>query len=212
MRDIPFFTTQSGVASLTLSQIPYTGCAYFRIQSATDPALLLQECRDFCVAAGAENVYVTGHDAVLAYPYHTQIWKMQCDRDGIPATDAVLKPVTDDTLADWIEIYNQRMKGVSNASVMTIGNARKLLDQTQAYFVLGQDTMLGIGAVCGDCITALASVVPGSGEALVGALNQALTGRYITVEVASKNHAAVKLYERMGFTISEVVSQWHKLL
>ena len=45
MRDMPFFTTLSGVASLTLSQIPYTGKAYIRIQDSTEPEQFLREVR-----------------------------------------------------------------------------------------------------------------------------------------------------------------------
>ena len=47
MKDIPVFTTENGVASLTLREIPYSRKAYFRIQSASDAAMLIKECVEY---------------------------------------------------------------------------------------------------------------------------------------------------------------------
>ena len=44
MRNIPVFTTEFGVASLILKEIPYTGIAYVRLQSSLFPEKLLEEC------------------------------------------------------------------------------------------------------------------------------------------------------------------------
>ena len=106
MRDIPFFTTQQGVASLTLSQIPYTHKAYIRIQDSAFPEMFLNECIGFCKAAGAEQVYVTGHEVCEQYPEYTKLLFMQADRSFIGETDAALFPVTSSTLERWVEIYN----------------------------------------------------------------------------------------------------------
>ena len=78
MRDIPVFTTEYGVASLTLQDIPYRGTAYIKIQSTAQPKEFLDECVDFCIAAGAERVYAAGHDFLAAYPLHTALWQMSC--------------------------------------------------------------------------------------------------------------------------------------
>ena len=50
MRDIPVFTTQYGVASLVLREIPYRQEAYISIQSSLQPEQLLEECIGFCRA------------------------------------------------------------------------------------------------------------------------------------------------------------------
>ena len=48
MKDIPVFTTQNGVASLILQEIPAQGCAYIRLQATLSPEQLLTECIAFC--------------------------------------------------------------------------------------------------------------------------------------------------------------------
>ena len=212
MKDLPFFTSQFGVASLTLSQIPYTGDSYIRIQSAADGGALLKECVDFCRAAGAQNVYATGHDVVAQYPYHTQIWRMCCQRRTIPNTDAALVPVEADTLEQWRRIYNDKMRYVPNASVMTLGDAKALPETKTAYYIMREGQLLGIGMIGSGEIKAIASVVPGSGKNLVVALNSALSGETVSVEVASENYAAVRLYEAIGFECEQIISQWHKIL
>ena len=88
MKDMPLFTTEYGVASLTLSQIPYTKQAYIRIQATAEPERLLTECIDFCKAAGAEHIFATGHSVCEKYPEHTKLLRMQADRSSIGETDA----------------------------------------------------------------------------------------------------------------------------
>ncbi len=212
MRDIPFFTTQCGIASLTLSQIPYTGDSYIRIQSASDGGILLRECADFCRAVGAENVYATGHPAAAEYTLHTEIWKMSILRSKIPHTDAALHLLDEQSADLWRDIYNEKMRTVPNAAVMTRSDAKKMLQSGSAYFVYSGDELLGIGTVAEDEIRVVAAVVPRSGTVLVAALNTALTGDRAWVEVASENHAAINLYRRMGFTRDAVISQWYKII
>lgn len=212
MKDIPLFTGESGVASLTLSQIPYTGSSYIRIQSAVNGEALLRECVDFCRGAGAESIYATGHDALLQYPHYTDIWRMVCHRKQIPATDAVLVPVNADNAEQWRCIYNNKMRYVPNASVMTMGDAKRLPESETAFFIMQQEQLLGIGMAGDGEIKAVAAVVPGSGKELLSALNSALSGETLSVEVASENHAAVRLYKAMGFELQQVISQWYKIL
>ena len=51
MRNIPVFTTENGVGSLVLQEIPYTGNAYVRIHDSVMPEAFLRECVDFCTMA-----------------------------------------------------------------------------------------------------------------------------------------------------------------
>ena len=60
MKDIPVFTTQNGVASLILQEIPTQGCAYIRLQATLSPEQLLAECISFCRMVGATRIYVAG--------------------------------------------------------------------------------------------------------------------------------------------------------
>ena len=212
MQDIPFFSTQFGVASLTLNQIPYTSDSYIRIQATTNGAKLLKECVDFCRAAGAERIYATGDQVTEQYPFHTQIWKMCCKRTQIPETDAALVPVNADTLEQWRSIYNEKMRNVPNAAVMTLSAAKMLLETKTAFFVLRDELLLGIGAIEETQIKAIASVVPGSGADIVSALNSALSGETVYAEVASENNAAIRLYKRLGFAQEQIIAQWHKII
>ena len=54
MKDIDLFTTEYGIASLILKEIPYKGEAYIRLRETQQPELLLQECVRFCRRCGAE--------------------------------------------------------------------------------------------------------------------------------------------------------------
>ena len=61
MRDLPMFTTEFGVASLILKEIPYREEAYILVQSTQEPEKLLRECIDFCRAVRYNenmNIYI----------------------------------------------------------------------------------------------------------------------------------------------------------
>lgn len=212
MRNIPVFTTEYGVASLVLKEIPYRETAYVTLQSTLYPEQLVAECRDFCRAAGAEKVYCTGHPYLEAYPYHTAVLQMRLPRDVLPDTDAALFPVTEATLSQWQEIYNRKMENVPNASYMDQLDMKQMLRQGSGYFIHRDDQLLGIGMVSGEELLAVASVVPGSGEELIRALNHAMTGDHILLEVASENLPAMRLYQRMGFLCTGERSRWYKIL
>ena len=211
MQNIPLFTTENGVASLTLQEIPYTSKAYIRIQSSCAPEMLLNECVDFCVALGAEKIYATGNEALTDYPLHATILQMQRPKEGLPQTDACLFPVQEGTLTQWRDIYNDRMKNISNSVYMTLSEAKKLLQQGKAYFVHKNETLLGIGVASGDRIDAVISLIPGAGEAVLLALTNALFSEEILLEVASDNIRAIRLYERLGFVKTKEISQWFKI-
>ena len=44
MRNIPFFTTENGVATLVLKEIPYKGEGYILVHGANKMEALLAEC------------------------------------------------------------------------------------------------------------------------------------------------------------------------
>lgn len=211
MRDIPLFTTDFGVAALTLSEVPYKAEAYIRILSASEPNALLQECCQFCKAVGAEHIYATGHNVLDAYPVHTAIWKMRCSRENLADTDAALFPVQEQNMEYWRQIYNTNMRNIPNAATMTAAKAAELLSKGNAYFVHRDQQLLGIGVASGETVEAIISVVKGAGETVLLALNHALSGDCVEVEVASENLRAVNLYHRLGFFKAEEISKWYKI-
>ncbi len=212
MLDIPMFTTELGVASLTFSQIPYTKEAYVRIQDTSDPNEFIKECVSFCKAAGAEAVYGTGHPAMESYPFHTSIWQMRGSVAALPESDACLSPVRQETLEKWREIYNERMKSVPNAAWLTKVKLNQLLKDANAYFVRKDEILLGLGILRGNVIEGIVATQKGTGFTVLCALAHSLTAETVEVEVASANIPAVRLYERAGFVKIAELSCWNKIL
>ena len=68
MRDFPVFTTENGVGSLVLREIPYSGIAYVTVQDSSFPTVFIKECLEFCRVVGAAQVYATGHEVLEDYP------------------------------------------------------------------------------------------------------------------------------------------------
>lgn len=212
MRDIPVFTTSSGVASLVLKEIPYKKEAYIKIQDTIMPEALLEECCDFCRTAGAEHIYAAGHIALDKYPFHTAVWRMCRPRAGMPLTDACLFPVQEKTLEQWRMLYNEGMRCVPNSATMTPDDARRMLSTGDGYFIHRGDTLLGIGKGSAETIDAIVSVVPGAGQDVLLALCNALSDEQVILEVASENTRAVSLYRRLGFIRTSELSRWYQII
>ena len=212
MKDIPMFTTEYGVASLFLREITYRGRAHIKIQSTLEPEKLLEECVSFCRMCGAQWIDAAGHEYLEKYPLITSILAMQCDRSSIGQTDACLFPVTEQTLQQWLDIYNERMKDIPNAAFMDSKDGRDLLKSGDGYFVHREGHLLGIGKAKDDFIDTVIAVVPGAGETVVQALCSNLQGNTVKLWVASANLRAIKLYERMGFVRTKELSRWHQIL
>lgn len=212
MKDIPLFTTQYGIASLTLKEIPYTGRAYIRIQDSLEPEKLLDECRDFCRAVGAEEIYAAGHSCLERFEHHCRILKLRCATNNIGDTDAALFPVSEKTRNEFRSIYNRAMTGVPNASYMTIKDSEELLKIGGGYFVHRDHDLLGIGIAKGERLDAIVSLVPGMGKCVLQALCHALVSAMVELEVAEENIPAMRLYENMGFIPVSEVAVWYKII
>lgn len=212
MQDIPLFTTEYGAASLVLREIPYRQRAYIHLQASQEPDKLLRECVKFAKMAGAEEVFACGNAALEKYPLHAEILRLSRLREGLADTDAALFPVTEETLEKWRCLYNERMQNVDQAAFMSMMEAKKMLRRKEAYFVHREEKILGIGVAGGDTVQAIASIEPGCGKQTLLALNHALSGEKINVEVASTNEKALRLYYALGFLPVAVLSQWYKVL
>ena len=211
MRNIPVFTTENGVASLILKEIPYRSTAYIKIQDTSEPIAFLKECCDFCRGLGAAKIFASGK-GLDAYPLHTSVCMLQRKREDFPVTDALLVPVQRETLEHWRQIYNQRMENVPNSSYMTVFDGEKMLQDKNGYFAYRNDELIGIGMASGSRIYAVASVVSGTGQDVLAALNSVLTGQMIEVEAATANIPAMRLYTRLGFSQVAELSRWCRIL
>jgi GNAT superfamily N-acetyltransferase len=212
MKDIPMFTTEFGVASLLLAEIPYRSIAYIRLQTASDPLALLNECVSFCRACGADHIYATGDDALTRFPFHTAVLKMQIDTAQLPETEAKLFPVLPENLEQWRALYNQRFADVPMSAYMTEKAAKQMLADGSGYFVHKDGKLLGIGKFADNKLEAVATAIPGTGQDAVAALCTLATDSIITLEVAGANARAVKLYKKMGFVAVQNLSEWYEIV
>lgn len=211
MKDFPVFPTSHGAASLTLKEIPYRREAYIKIQSTQEPELLLEECIGFCTACGAERIYASGHDFLEQFPLHTSVYQMKgclfLSEEEIPS----MFPVTVATVSKWREIYNDKMQRVDNASTLEARDESEILRSGGAYFVHHAGELLGIGWLVEDKLAAMAAVKPGAGKMVCKAMQSLIPQQTITLEVASTNQKAIRLYERLGFLKTEELSRWYRV-
>lgn len=208
MKDIPLFTTQYGVASLVFGQIPYRGTAYVHVRSAEPEMLdaLIAECCGFCHAAGADAVFWTAEEATGAP--HSAVLEMRGQARHDPDLVENLFPVTEQTVAQWRQIHNDRMKDVDHAIYLTQADEKMLL-HSDAYFIHSHGRLLGIGWLEDNMIRAIASVQPGAGEQVAHTLMSLKDGD-LRLEVASTNTRAIRLYEKLGFIKTREIRRWYK--
>ena len=210
MRDIPVFTTEYGVASLALREIPYRQESYICIQSSCQPKELLAECVAFCRACGAEKIYARNHEFLERYPLHTAVVKMR----GIARVDESkvenLWPVTEETVTQWREFMNSRLKGVDDAATLESQDEREILESGSAYFVHTNGQLLGGGWIKNGSLRLIAAV-PGAGERVMHTLMSLQPDEPLELEVASTNLRAIRLYERLGFVKAEELRRWYKV-
>lgn len=210
MKDIPFFTTDYGVASLMLREIPYRQEAYIQVQDVQpgQTELLIQECVAFCRAAGAERIYWNA--GAVEGSLHARIFEMrataQIDRDKIEN----LFPVTEQTVEHWRQIYNRRMAAVDNAATLTAAEEKRILESGGAYFIHRDGKLLGIGWLDGEKLLAMASVEPGAGERVMHTLLSVVEGSDVSLEVVSTNEKAIRLYEKLGFIKTREIRRWYQ--
>ena len=213
MRDFPIFTTDYGVSSLILREIPYKKEAYIRILDAQPDGFddHLAECISFCRMAGAERIYASG-SGLEAYPKGAAIVEMRGTAAADPDRIACLFPVTGQTVSHWRELHNKAMSAVDNAGTLEKRDEQRILDSTGAYFIHEDGKLLGIGWLESGKLLAVASTVPGSGKKIMHTLMSLQDGEDMVLEVASTNTKAIRLYESLGFVKTRLLTQWFCVL
>lgn len=213
MRDFPIFATEYGVSSLLLKEIPYKKQAYIRI-GEVQPGFWeenLRECVSFCRMAGAEAIFAAGDENLAEYPLYTRVLEMRgtawVDREKL----ACLFPVTEATAAQWRQIYNKAMAAVDNAATLEAREEKKLTECVGAYFVHRDGQLLGIGWLDDSKLLAVAAVEKGAGEIVMHTLMSLVEGDTMTVEVASTNTRAIRLYEKLGFVTTGEITAWYRV-
>ena len=211
MRDFPVFTTDFGVATLVLKEVPYKEVAYIIIQSALQPEHLLQECVSFCRAVGAEKIYARGHEILEQYPLHTIIYEM---RGEIPVREDLIEnlwPVTEETIGKWRELVNERMRAIDNSVTLEKKDEQEILSKGGAYFVHRVGEVLGIGWMEEDEVLLIAATRKGMGERVLHTLLSADHSEQIRLDVVSTNERAIRFYERLGLLKTGEKHRWYRV-
>ena len=213
MKDFPLFTTDYGVASLILKEVPYRELAFIHIREVQPGGFEkhLKECVSFCRMVGAERILAKGHEELDRYPLHSIVYKMSMPLET-REPEACLWPVTEETVTAWREIYNKGMRPFDNHATMTAHDQKKILQSGGAYFVHRDGQLLGIGWMEGNELLAVVSCVTGMGETVARTLFTTVEADTVTLQVVSTNERAIRLYERMGFIITGEVSRWYRVL
>lgn len=211
MRDFPMFDTEFGIASLVLKEIPYKGIAYIILREVWDPENLLKECVSFCRMCGAEIICAAGHGILESYPLYTTVLEMRGEATVDKASLKSLFPVTETTVTQWRNLYNEKMRSIDNAATMTAFDEKRIFESGGAYFVHEDGDLLGIGWLEDTELLAVAAAKPGVGRAVLNTLMSLIEGAQMRLEVASTNERAIRLYEKMGFIPTKEISRWHKI-
>ena len=211
MKDFPMFTTEFGIASLVLKEIPYRGEAYIIIQDTQQPEQLLQECVSFCRMCGAEKIYARGHKITENYPLHCIVYEMR----GFARVDESrvehLWPVTEENIAQWREMVNEKMRPVDNSGTLVKKEEQEILNKGGAYFVHRGEKLLGVGWLTGNELLLLAACERGAGERVCHTLFSLIPDREVKLDVVSTNERAIRLYEKLGFVRTAELRRWYRI-
>lgn len=200
MKDLPIFPCADGLASLILAEIPYCGEAYILVRAVYGSLTgLVRQCADFCAGAGAKQIYVSGEGDFSAFPVYTRLLDRSVETDRLPPTATRAEP-TDSS--EWAKLYNERFRSVPCAK--TYRETPK-----NACFVYDGKRRIGLGLCIDDELAAVASFERGRGADCVSALARQISAPRIKLLCAEENTAAMRLYDRLGFSVDGIRRIWY---
>lgn len=217
MNNIPMFLSQGGTAALILREIPYSQKAYILLQTVVPEnlSLMISECAAFCRACGAEECFVTRRDSSEPLPleHAHDILNLTIQKSNLPEGSPVkLVPIQEDNDSIYINIYNKCFSSVSGAAFYDRKQIQRIyLLHQQAFLALDENNVpFGMGELHDNELAAIGvlSEFRGRGFDLAVALLSRCPGPELNLTVASDNAAALRLYEKLGFQQSGVISSW----
>ena len=217
MKNIPVFTATNGTASLIFQEIAVSGKAYVLIRAVwTTAAALLEECVQFCRAVGAETVYASWGVEELPGEHAYDLIAMSCPKAALPQPRQPLMPesLTPDNGEDYLAVYNRCFRAVSGAATYGQKDLKRLYDQDTAWLVYRDGVCAAVAEISEEGLEGIA-VLPeyaGLGFDLAATVLQMVPRTTVSLKVASDNPRARRLYDRLGFRETGLVSRWWKIL
>lgn len=217
MKDIPIFTGHFGIATLILREIPTKRYAYVMVRSYQPGKLpeLLGECRDFCIMAGAVHVIATADEPLEFLPHVHDMLEFTCRRETLPPPlrPVELVPVTAENGQQFLDLYNRLFYPIINAATYTRTDLTRILEKGQAYLAVVCGEFAGLGELSEDELSAI-GVLPehrGLGHHLALTLLSRMSCEVVRLRVSSVNEPALRLYGKLGFDRTAVLSRWYRL-
>ena len=216
MKNIPIFTAVNGTASLILQEIPISGKAYVILRSVwTTAEALLEECRQFCRAAGAETVFVSYGTEPLPAAHAYDLIAMTCPKASLPQPRQTVEliPLTPENGGAYLEIYNRCFRQVPGAATYGQRDLRRLYGKDLAWLVRRQDAWAAVAEIGEEGLEAIGVLSPfrGLGFDLAATVLRLVPAEMLRLKVAGTNRRALELYARLGFSAERVVSRWWRL-
>ena len=216
MKNIPMFTSPYGIATLILREIPWSGSAYVLVRSVWNDqtAALLEECRGFCRAVGAKEIFAAYDTEELpAEPAYDMI-RMTRPKAGLPVGKMLeLEPLTRENSGAYLEIYNRCFAAVPSAASYDRTSLEPLYGEDLAWLANVNGEYAGVAEISKEGLEGIA-VLPayrGLGYDLALAALRMVPSPVLCLKVASTNVRAIALYERLGFTPERVEKRWFRL-
>lgn len=210
MKDFPAFTTDNGVGSLILREVPYKKEAYLVVGDASSLLDFLKECGEFARAVGAEHFFVSGKGDFSELPFYTEVVRMVGSFPEKYYPACCLFPVTAQTEKLWREYYNCHMKDIPTSCYLTEEQMHKMAESGECYFIHENKKLIGLGSFCDNEIQSLISLVPGKGTEVLYTLADVINEETVTLTVASENKRAMSFYRKLGFLQTEVIASWYQ--
>lgn len=216
MKDIPLFTGTYGLASLVLKEVSVTGRAYAVIRAVWNGQLdaFLQECKSFCRAVGAEEIYASyGKEDLPAMHVH-DVLAMEMEKSALGSGNPVeLEPLTPENGQTFLEIYNTCFRDAVGASVYGNEDLARLYDTDCGFLAKKDGVYAGIAEISQTGLESIAVLPPyrGLGYDLALAVLPMVPRKTIRLKVASTNEKAISLYKRLGFDLVETLDRRWRL-
>ena len=217
MKNIPMFTSSYGLATLILKEIAWNGRAYVLVRSVWNDqiAALLDECRSFCRAVGAEEIYASWDAEELPAEHAWDMIDMACPKSALPAPRQTveLEQATPETAEDYLRIYNQCFRDVPAAASYDRKSLEPLYGEDLIWLAKVRGQYAAVAEISKEGLEGIA-VLPefrGLGFDLAAAVLRMVPSTEVRLKVASTNVRARRLYDRLGFAEVGISRRWYRL-